>query len=79
MLNTDRRQEPKRRDVCWMYEVKSEEISDVETEKGLEVELSRPPCWCMVLERKTLFDNACTLVPGISEEKVLRILVVAVG
>ena len=62
-----------------MHEVGSEEVIDVEAGKGLEVEVSSPPCWCMVLDRKTLFDDAWTLAPGMSDEKVLRILVVAVG
>ena len=73
MLKIDRWQEPNRMDVCWMHEVGSEEVCDVETGKGLEVALSSPPCWCRLFERKTLFDDACTLEPGISEEKVLRI------
>ena len=40
--------------------------------------LSSPWCWCRVFERKTLFHGTCTFAPDISEEKVLRIQVVAV-
>ena len=62
-----------------MHEVGSVVVCDEETWKGLEVALSSPPCWWGVPERKTLLDDACTLAPGSSKEKVSRMRGMEVG